>query len=140
MHLFGDRHGPHLAHFHARREGTQAFLEWEVAQRAGPHLAGPAFRVGVRRRGHRPRPAATRPSLWRGRRTISAEEGLAHNVTYYYTAFASDEHGTWHRQVAAKLAPRDHHRWHHGDGGVGGSTSRQAELLALGLPHVPHYR
>lgn len=139
MHLFGDRHGPHLAYFHARREGAQAFLEWEV--RNAPGLT---WRVLRSESGFADEasasPGGDQTLALEGTQDHLAEEGLAPNVTYYYTAFASDEHGTWHRQVAAKLAPRDHHLWHHGDGGVGGSTSRQAELLALGLPHVPHYR
>jgi hypothetical protein len=118
MHLFGDTSEPHLSHFHARRDGTQALLGWEV--RNAPDLT---WRV-LRSETSFAEEAAAGPGggqtlVMEGTQTHATDEGLDEGSTYYYTVFVADEHGTWHRQVKARLHPGDHHlRWHYDDPGV----------------------
>ncbi len=69
MHLFGGGSGPYLAYFHARREGTQAFLEWEV--RNAPDLSWRVLRSESGFADEATAPARGDQTLvWRGRRTI----------------------------------------------------------------------
>jgi len=141
MHLFGDKSGPHLVHFHARREGTRVLLQWEI--RNGPDLT---WRVLRSQTGFAEEaaalPASGQTLVVQGAQTHAIDEGLDDGVTYYYTIFLADEHGGWHRQVKARLHPRDHHlRWHHHDHGADAvplaHDQRARGLLDIGQPGHP---
>jgi len=115
MHLFGDTSEPHLSHFHARREGRQAFLGWEV--RNAPDIT---WRVLRSETGFAEEAGTGLGSgqtlVMEGTQTHATDETLDEAATYYYTVFATDRLGAWHRQVKARLAPSHHHlRWHYDD-------------------------
>ncbi len=132
MHLFGDSHEPHLVHFNVHRDGTRAELGWEV--RNAPALS---WRVLRSERGFADVPDALSGSgqtvILKGTDTHVTDEALAEGTTYFFTVFAQDERGAWHRQVTARVAPRDHLRWLRGRAGAGQSpSSPETALLALG--------
>lgn len=132
MHLFGDGHEPHLVHFYVHRDGTQAELGWEVRN-------APALSWRVLRSGHGfadaadALPGSGQTVVLAGTDTHVTDEALAAGATYFYTVFAQDEQGAWHRQVKARVRPHDHLRWRHGDAGVEQDpTVWEAKMLALG--------
>jgi len=109
--LFGHISGPHLAHFHATCETDQAELSWEV--RNSREVRWRVLRSE--------REFATDASGLVGSGQSVVMEGTDTNLvdrvvegtTYYYTVFAEDEHGAWHRQVKVKLQSHDHLSWIH---------------------------
>jgi hypothetical protein len=131
MHLFGDRSGPHLTHFHARREGRRAFLQWEVGNAADMH-----WRV-LRSETDFAEQAETGPSsgqtlVMEGTQTHATDETLDQASTYFYTVFAADEHGAWHRQVKVRLRPHHHHlRWHYDNAADQAPRARDALVLEV---------
>jgi hypothetical protein len=115
MHLFGDRSGPHLVHFHARRQHSLVVLEWEV--RNAPDLR---WRVLRSETGFAEEGAAVlaggQTLVMEGTQTHATDQGLDDGVAYYYTVLLADEHGGWHCQAKVRLRPRRHHqRWRNGD-------------------------
>ena len=110
MHLFGDSGGPHLVHFHARREHDEVELTWQV--RNTPPLSWRVLRSESDF-------AETADALVGSGQTVVMEgretwvvDSVTEGTTYYYTVFAQDEHGVWHRQVKAK--PHEGHLyWEH---------------------------
>lgn len=135
MHLFGNAHEPHLVHFYVRRDGTRAELGWEVHN--APALN---WRVLRSEQGFADVPEAPpgggQTMVLDGTDTHVTDEALAAGATYFYTVFAQDERGAWHRQVTARVAHHDHLRWRHDDAGVEQDpTVWEAKMLALGQYH-----
>ena len=115
MHLFGDASEPHIAHFEAERERGYVALKWDVRK-------APALRWRVLRSEHDF--AETADALdGSGKTLVSDSEQcgandnqIAESATYFYTVFAQDEQGAWHRQVKIRIDHGEHLRWHHGSG------------------------
>ncbi len=112
MHLFGDASGPHLVHFHAKREAARVELFWEV--RNAPSLRWRVLRSE--------REFATVAEVLSGSDQTVVMEGSDTHLTdtditdgqpYFYTVFAQDTDGTWHAQAKARLAHRERLRWLH---------------------------
>ena len=82
MHLFGDSHEPHLAHFYVRRDGTQAELGWEV--RNAPALS---WRVLRSEQGFADAaealPGSGQTMVLDGTDTHVTDEALAADATYF---------------------------------------------------------
>jgi len=137
MHLFGDRSGPHLSHFHARRDGRQAFLQWEVGN--APDLS---WRV-LRSETDFAEQAETGPGggqtlVMEGTQTHVTDETLDEASTYFYTVFAADERGAWHRQVKVRLRPEHHHlRWHYDHASDQIPLARDALVLGVSQLEAP---
>lgn len=117
MHLFGDSRGPHLVHFHAHSESDHVELEWEV--RNAPALS---WRVLRSEHGFAETadalPGSDQTMVMEGRETHMTDEKLVKGRRYFYTVFAQDEQGAWHRQVTTRLEDHDHLHWCHGEPGV----------------------
>lgn len=127
MHLFGDAHEPHLTHFEATRDHGDVVLRWDVRH-------GPALRWRVLRSEH---DFAEAPdALPGGDQTLVSESAqcgarddqIVGNIPYYYTVFAQDTEGVWHRQVKAKIAHGDRLHWHRPSMGDASPGSTSAEL------------
>jgi hypothetical protein len=144
VHLFRDTSGPHLAHFHATCEGDQAELRWEVRNAGQMH-----WRVLRSESEHADRADV----LVGGSQTVvmdgtdtSLVDSVEEGKTYYYTVFAQDEHGDWHRQVDVKLTSHDKLSWWHQKYMPPTSPqvaaelrreSRDREMEGYVLPHMP---
>lgn len=138
MHLFGDRDEPHLTHFLADRQGGSVVLAWDV--RNAPALS---WRVLRSERDF----AETSEVLVGGDQTLLSEarqcgardEKTDERTTYYYTVFAQDGQGVWHRQVKVKIKPAERLRWTHSahwekaenDCADSGTLERESDLVAL---------
>jgi hypothetical protein len=114
MHLFGSNTGPHLAHFHVWHRGGSIELEWEV--RNSPPLRWRVLR-SERDFASSADPAAEEGQLllMEGAETHVIDQDVVAGTHYFYTVFAQDESGSWHRQVHAKVAPKAKLSWHHED-------------------------
>ena len=132
LHLFGASHEPHLVHFYVRRDGTQVELGWEV--RNAPALSWRVLRSEQSFADVADAlPGSGQTVVLAGSDTHVTDEALAGGATYFYTVFAQDERGAWHRQVKARVAPHDRLRWHRGEAGVEqGRTAWEAKMLSLG--------
>jgi hypothetical protein len=112
MHLFGDASGPHIAYFHAHREGDHVQLEWEVRN-------APARRWRVLRSEREfaetadALPGSGQTVVLEGTDTHLTDDPLVKGMPYFYSVFAQDAQAMWHRQVKVKLARHDRLRWHH---------------------------
>ena len=112
MHLFGDTSGPHLAHFHAWHHGDWVELDWEL--RNSPSLK---WRVLRSERGFAEK--ADWPGedgqvlVSEGTETHVADNGLLGGGHVFYTVFAQDGQGVWHRQAEARLKLHDAFGWLH---------------------------
>jgi hypothetical protein len=112
MHLFGDTSGPHMAHFHARRENGCIELDWEVRK---------ADEVRWRvLRSEQDYAASAEPPGTNGQVLVNespdtylADQGLDPNKHYCYTVFSQEPDGTWRKQVEVKLRPHDLLGWFH---------------------------
>jgi len=125
MHLFGDAHEPHLTHFIADRQAGSVVLAWDVKN--APALN---WRVLRSERDFADGPDALLGSgqtlVCESGRCGARDEKIDEKVIYYYTIFAQDQKGAWHRQVKAKVQPTERLRWRHpahkADDGEGGYT------------------
>lgn len=113
MHLFGDRGGPHLTHFRARREGDHVELGWDV--RNAP--ASLRWRILRSERDFASSadalPGGGQTVVMEGTETYLMDDQVAEGTPYFYTVFAQDDQGVWHQQVKTKLAHGDRLRWLH---------------------------
>jgi hypothetical protein len=114
MHLFGSHTGPHLAHFHVWHRGGSIELDWEV--RNSPPLRWRVLR-SERDFASSADPAAEEGQvlLMEGAETHVTDQDLVRGTHYFYTVFAQEGPGDWHRQVHAKVAPKAKLSWHHAD-------------------------
>lgn len=110
MHLFGDAHEPHLTHFEVDRGPGFVILSWNVKH-------APALRWRVLRSD---RDFAENATAGGDQTLVSesaecgaADEQVDDETPYYYTVFAQDQDGFWHRQVKVKAMPGDHMHWRH---------------------------
>jgi hypothetical protein len=112
MHLFGDTSGPHLAHFHAWHKGDWVELDWEL--RDSPPLT---WRILRSNRGFAesadPAGGNGQVLVSEGTQTHVADDGLQGHGHVFYTVFAQDERGAWHRQAEARLKVHDAFGWLH---------------------------
>jgi hypothetical protein len=142
MNLFGDRSGPHLVHFHARREPGCALLEWELR-------GAPVIRWRVLRSSHQfavtadALPGSEQTVIMEGTDTHATDETIEGATPYFYSVFAQDEQGTWHLQVKVKLRQHGHSlEWHHGEPGAEQAPSpsdvRALYLVSHPPPAPPH--
>ena len=114
MHLFGETSGPHLAHFHAWHHGDRVELDWEL--RNSPPLKWRVLRSEDDFAENADAPGDTGQVLVsEGPDTHVADEGLKGNGHVFYTVFAQDDHGTWHRQAETRLKAHDAFSWLHPD-------------------------
>jgi hypothetical protein len=112
MHLFGDSSGPHLAHFHARREHDSVEVFWEVLNAPSLHwrvLRSEADYAATADA----LPGSGQTLVMEGTETHLKDDQLVPGTHYFYTVFAQDEQGAWHEQVRTKLAHGDRLRWLH---------------------------
>jgi hypothetical protein len=112
MHLFGDVDSPHLTHFQARREAGFVELGWDVRNatelrwrvlRSEREFASTADAL----------PDSGQTVLMEGTDTYVMDDQVVKGTPYFYTVFAQDERGVWHRQVATRVAHGDRFRWLH---------------------------
>ena len=111
MHLFGHAHEPHLTRFKASRDHGDVVLRWDVRN-------APAFRWRVLR--SESGFAETTDVLPGGDQTLVSEspdcgardDQAGGEKSYYYTVFAQDAEGIWHRQVKIKVDRGDKLSWH----------------------------
>jgi hypothetical protein len=147
-HLFGDRNEPHLTHFIADRQGGAVVLAWDVRNAA-------ALSWRVLRSEHDFAAAADAPAgsdqtlVSEGAQCGARDEKIDELTTYYYTVFARDTQGVWHRQVKVKVKPDERLRWRHPAYGEDvasdyvdcGELEREPDLIALrtqsSLPYPP---
>jgi hypothetical protein len=112
MHLFGDASGPHMAHFHARRENGRAELDWEV--RNADEMR---WRVLRSEQGYaedaEPPGSNGQAIVNEGADTYLCDEGLDPVKHYFYTVFSQEPDGTWRKQVEVTLRTRDLLGWLH---------------------------
>lgn len=112
MHLFGHAHEPHLTHFEAVRDDEGGvILRWDV--RNAPALGWRVLRSDCSF-------AETAEALAGGDQTLISEspdcgmrdDQASGETSYYYTVFAQDAEGIWHRQVKIKIDHGDKLSWH----------------------------
>ena len=110
MHLFGNADDPHLTHFEVEGGPGFVMLRWDVKN-------APALEWRVLRSDHY---FAENATIGGGQTLVSesaqcgaADERVDGRTTYYYTVFAKDQGGIWHRQVKVKARPGDRMRWQH---------------------------
>jgi hypothetical protein len=112
MHLFGDSDSAHLTHFQARREAGFVELGWDVRNAPALH-----WRVLRSEREFAATadalPGSGQTMLMEGIDTYVMDEQIVKGTPYFYTVFAQDEQGVWHRQVKTRLAHGDRLRWLH---------------------------
>jgi hypothetical protein len=112
MHLFGDHRGPHIAHFHAHRDGDHVRLEWEVRN-------APALRWRVLRPEREfaatagALPGSGQTVVLEGTDTHLADDALVRGTPYFYSVFAQDAQAVWRRHVKVKLARSERLAWLH---------------------------
>jgi hypothetical protein len=137
VHLFGDSGGPHLAHFHARRERDYVELIWEV--RNAPDLSWRILRSEHEFAATADAFAGSGQILvMQGTETHARDDRVAEGTPYFYTVFAQDEQGVWQRQVTTRLEQPGHLHWHHGDDASGaGVVYGPAEARALAMAAYP---
>ena len=112
MHLFGDASGPHMAHFHARRENGCIELDWEV--RNADELRWRVLRSEQGFAENAEPPGANGQVLVNeSTDTYLADQGLDPDKHYCYTVFSQEPDGTWRKQVEVKLRPHDLLGWVH---------------------------
>jgi hypothetical protein len=152
VHLFGERDEPHLTHFIADRQGGSVVLAWDV--RNTPALSWRVLRSDKDF-------AETADALVGTGQTLVSESAqcgardatIDDETTYYYTVFASDEQGVWHRQVKAKIKAAERLQWRHpahwetaeNDYVNCGEVQRESDLVALRIQSSqvflpPNYR
>ncbi len=110
MRLFGDRNEPRLEHFEASREHGDVVLRWDVRD-------APALRWRVLRSERDF--AETADALPGSGQTLVSESAncgarddqIPGKATCFYTVFAQDGQGLWHRQVKVKIDHGDRLRW-----------------------------
>jgi hypothetical protein len=136
MHLFGDKSGPHLAHFHARRLTDQVELRWEVRN---------AGEVRWRVLRSESEYAERADALVGGMQSVVMEgvdtdlvDRVEEGKTYYYTVFVRDEQGAWHRQVKVKLKGQEDLRWRHGPDTLSNELAQSGALQIQAGPPGPH--
>ena len=99
-------------HFIADRQGGSVVLAWDV--RNTPALSWRVLRSDKDF-------AETADALVGTGQTLVSESAqcgardatIDDETTYYYTVFASDEQGVWHRQVKAKIKAAERLQWRH---------------------------
>jgi hypothetical protein len=110
MQLFGDTSGQHMAHFQARREADFVELGWEI--RNGPVLR---WRILRSDRGFAAAAEALEGSdqtvVMEGTDTYLRDDEVVEGTPYFYTVFAQDDQGVWHRQVETRLTRGERLRW-----------------------------
>ena len=114
MHLFGETSGPHLAHFHAWHHGDWAELDWQL--RNSPPLNWRVLRSesGFAESANAPGDNG-QVLVSEGRDTHVADQSAKGDGHVFYTVFAQDDQGAWHRQAEAKLKAHDAFGWLHPD-------------------------
>ena len=112
MHLFGQAHEPHLTHFEAVHDHEGGvILRWDVRNAPALH-----WRVLRSDRGF----AEMADALPGGDQTLvsdspdcgARDDQASGEASYYYTVFAQDAEGIWHRQVKIKVDHGDKLSWH----------------------------
>ena len=135
MHLFGDSDSPHLAHFQARREADFVELGWDV--RNATELRWRVLRSEREFASTADAPAGSDQTVvMEGTDTYVMDDQVVKGTTYFYTVFAQDEQGVWHRQVATRLAHGDRLRWLHPayhQLPVVGTSARQGDFKESGF-------
>ena len=112
MHLFGDVNGPHLSHFEARREGGSVELGWDV--RNATELRWRVLRSEREFAAVADAPAGSGQTVvMEGTDTYVMDDQIVKATAYFYTVFAQDDQGAWHRQVRTRVAHGDRLRWLH---------------------------
>jgi len=113
MHLFGDTSGPHVAHFHAWHHEDWVELDWEL--RNSPPLRWRILRSESDFAKNADPPGDNGQTLVsEGQQTHVADRGLG-GGHYFYTVFAQDDQGAWHRQAEVRLKAHDAFGWLHPD-------------------------
>jgi hypothetical protein len=112
MHLFGDASGPHLAHFHAWHHGSWVELDWEL--RNSPPLKWRILRSASGfAESADPAGGNAQILVAEGTQTHVADESPKDGGHVFYTVFAQDAKGAWHRQAEARLKLHDAFGWLH---------------------------
>jgi hypothetical protein len=110
VHLFGDAHEPHLTHFEVERGPRFVTLRWDVK-----NATAPKWRVLRSDRDFAGKATAggDQTLVSESAECGAADEQVDDETAYYYTVFAQDQDGAWHRQVKVKARPGDRMRWLH---------------------------
>ncbi len=110
MHLFGEAHEPHLTHFEVERGPGFVTLGWDVK-----NADAPKWRVlrSDRDFAESATAGAAQTLVSESAECGAADERVDDETAYYYTVFAQDRDGAWHRQVKAKVRPGDRLQWLH---------------------------
>ncbi len=112
MRLFGHRRQPRLVHFQARRETGSIILRWDARRgrallwrvlRSEQRFADGAFDHAV---------VGTGQILLAESTNTGARDDDAARAAYFYTVFAEDELGEWHRLAKVRLSAADPRHGH----------------------------
>jgi hypothetical protein len=145
MHLFGDDKGPHMVHFHARRELDFVELSWDVRNAPGELR----WRV-LRSESEFAIDAQTlsgsgQTLVAEGTDTYLMDKEVVRRRPYFYTVFLQDGDGAWELQVKVKVTHLDRLGWLHpseggpaeyGDYDHTGDLEREYERSILRVQHA----